>query len=122
MINNFTGTAVECNGVLVAETNVYAFEEVKAMVVFKTFDVKATPKQAIYDKTGTLLDSLIEENNFAGMRVTGKNNNGLRNNTNLIGVFRSTCAFVKDEIVEPKDIIAYDPKPASQKLFLIIVK
>lgn len=122
MINDFTGTAVECNGVLVAEANVYAFEEVKAMVVFKTFDVKATPKQPMYDKTGALLDSLIEENNFAGMRVTGKNNNGLRNNSNLIGVFRSTCAFVKDEIVEPTDIIAYDPKPASQKLFLVVCK
>ncbi len=122
MINDFTGIAVECNGVLVAETNVYAFEEVKAMVVFKTFDAKATPKQPLYDNTGAYFNSLVEDNNFTGMRVTGKHCNGLRNNTNLIGVFRSTCGFVKDEIVMVEDVIAFDPKPNSQKLFLVVCK
>lgn len=122
MINDFTGTAVECNGVLMAEANLYEFEEVKAMVVYKTFDEAATPKQMLYDKDGAYLNKLVEENNFAGMRVTGRYCNGLRNNTNLIGVFRSTCSFVKDEIVVVEDVIAFDPKPNSQRLFLVVCK
>ena len=122
ILSNFTGIATECNGVLVAPADLYAFEETRAMLVHKTFDEAATPKQMIYDTEGKYLTKLIDTLNFSNIRVTGKACNALRNDGHLIGVFRGTVAFGANEYITIEDVKAFTPRNGSQKYFLIITK
>lgn len=124
ILSNFTGIATECNGVLVAPADLYAFKEVRAMLVHKTFDETATPKQMIYDVEGKYLTNLIDTLNFSNIRVTGKNCNVLRNDGHLIGVFRSAAvtAFGANEYIAIKDVKSFVPRNGSQKYFLIIAE
>jgi hypothetical protein len=122
ILSNFTGIATECNGVLVAPADLYAFEEVRAMLVHKTFDEAATPKQMIYDVEGKYLTKLIDTLNFSNIRVTGKACNALRNDGHLIAVFRGTVAFGSNEYITIEDVKSFVPRNGSQKYFLIIAK
>lgn len=122
ILSNFTGIATECNGVLVAPADLYAFEEVRAMLVHKTFDEAATPKQMIYDVEGKYLTKLIDTLNFSNIRVTGKACNALRNDGHLIAVFRGTVAFSANEYITIEDVKSFVPRNGSQKYFLIITK
>lgn len=122
ILSNFTGIATECNGVLVAPADLYAFEETRAMLVHKTFDEAATPKQMIYDTEGKYLTKLIDTLNFSNIRVTGKACNALRNDGHLIGVFRGTVVFGANEYITIEDVKAFTPRNGSQKYFLIITK
>lgn len=124
LINNFTGTAIECNGVLVAEANVYEFNGVDAALVFKTFAEDATPRNLTYDKEAEYFVSLRKEDAFNGFKVTGKNGNILRNDDHLIGVFRGTRRFAKDEriITDMNNVITFKPRNGNQRYFLVIVK
>lgn len=120
LINNFTGTAIECNGVLVAEANVYEFNGVDAALVFKTFAEDATPRNLTYDKEANYFESLRKEYAFNGFKVTGKNGNILRNNDHLIGVFRGTRRFAKDEVIRTNNVISFEPRNGNQRYFLVI--
>lgn len=122
ILSNFTGIATECNGVLVAPADLYAFEEVRAMLVHKTFDEAATPKQMIYDVEGKYLTKLIDTLNFSNIRVTGKACNALRNDGHLIAVFRGTVAFGSNEYITIEDVKSFAPRNGSQKYFLIIAR
>ena len=124
LINNFTGTAIEYNGVLVAEANVYEFNGVDAALVFKTFAEDATPRNLTYDKEAEYFVSLRKEDAFNGFKVTGKNGNILRNDDHLIGVFRGTRRFAKDEriITDMNNVITFKPRNGNQRYFLVIVK
>jgi hypothetical protein len=122
ILSNFTGIATECNGVLVAPADLYAFEEVRAMLVHKTFDEAATPKQMIYDVEGKYLTKLIDTLNFSNIRVTGKACNALRNDGHLIAVFRGSVAFGSNEYITIEDVKSFVPRNGSQKYFLIIAK
>ena len=122
ILSNFTGIATECNGVLVAPADLYAFEEVRAMLVHKTFDEAATPKQMIYDVEGKYLTKLIDTLNFSNIRVTGKACNALRNDGHLIAVFRGSVAFSSNEYITIEDVKSFVPRNGSQKYFLIITK
>lgn len=122
LISNFTGVATECNGVLVAPADLYAFEEVRAMLVHKTFDEAATPKQMIYDVEGKYLTKLVNTLNFSNIRVTGRACNALRNDGHLIGVFRGTVAFGSNEYITIEDIKSFVPRNGSQKYFLVVCK
>ena len=122
LINDFTGKAMVRGKELVAEANVYEFEEVTAMLIYKTFDEMATGKNMKYDKEGKYLVQLRENYEYQGIRVTGKQCNGLRNASHLIGVFRGTRAFVKDEMITIETILDYVPRNGSQRYFLVICK
>ena len=122
LINDFTGIATVKGKELVAEANVYEFEEVTAMLVYKTFDEMATAKNMKYDIEGSYLLKLKENYDLGNIRVTGKACNGLRNASHLIGVFRGTRAFVKDEMITVANMIDYTPRNGAQRYFLVICK
>lgn len=122
LVNDFTGVATVCGKELVAEANVYEFEEVTAMLIYKTFDEMATGKNMKYDIEGSYLLKLKENYELGGIRVTGRACNGLRNDGHLIGVFRGTRAFVKDEMINVADMLDYTPRNGAQRYFLVICK
>ena len=122
LINDFTGIAKENNGVLEAATNVYAFEEVSAMLVYKTFDEKATGKNILYNKDGGYLNKLVENYNFSNIRVMGKSCNGLRNDDHFIALFRGTREFGLNEYITVKSVLSFEPRNGCQRLFLVVCK
>ena len=117
--NDYTGEAYEKDGVIVA--SIYEYQEVKAMVVYKTCAV-TNGREIVYDKTGKYFNELVEAENYQGIRVIGQNCNGIRNNERMIGIFRGTVAFAKGEFIEIDHVLSFEPSNGNQRMFFVIVK
>lgn len=118
--NDYTGRAYEENGVIVA--SIYEYQEVKAMTVYKTCDETSVGNKLVYDKAGKYFNELVKENNYEGIRVIGKNCNGLRNNERMIGIFRGTVAFNKGETFDDIKVLSFEPSNGNQRIFFVVVK
>lgn len=118
--NDYTGEAYEKDGVIVA--SIYEYQEVKAMVVYKTCDETSVGNKLVYDKAGKYFNELVKENNYEGIRVIGKNCNGIRNDERMIGIFRGTVAFNKGETFDDIKVLSFEPSNGNQRVFFVIVK
>ena len=118
--NDYTGEAYEKDGVIVA--SIYEYQEVKAMVVYKTCDETSVGSKLVYDKAGKYFNELVKANNYEGIRVIGQNCNGIRNNERMIGIFRGTVAFAKGEFIEIDHVLSFEPSNGNQRMFFVIVK
>ena len=118
--NDYTGRAYEEDGVIVA--SIYEYQEVKAMVVYKTCDETSVGNKLIYDKAGKYFNELVKANNYEGLRVIGKNCNGIRNNERMIGIFRGTVAFNKGETFDDIKVLSFEPSNGNQRIFFVTVK
>lgn len=117
--NDYTGKAYEKDGAIVA--SIYEYQEVKAMVVYKTC-AATNGRKIVYDITGKYFNELVEAENYQGIRVIGQNCNGIRNNERMIGVFRSNVAFTKGEFIEIDHVLSFEPSNGNQRMFFVIVK
>ena len=118
--NDYTGEAYEEDGVIVA--SIYEYQEVKAMVVYKTCDETSVGSKLVYDKAGKYFNELVKANNYEGIRVIGQNCNGIRNNERMIGIFRGTVAFNKGETFDDMKVLSFEPSNGNQRVFFVIVK
>ena len=118
--NDYTGRAYEEDGVIVA--SIYEYQEVKAMVVYKTCDETSVGNKLVYDKAGKYFNELVKANNYEGIRVIGKNCNGIRNNERMIGIFRGTVAFNKGETFDDIKVLSFEPSNGNQRVFFVTVK
>ena len=118
--NDYTGRAYEEDGVVVA--SIYEYQEVKAMVVYKTCDETSVGNKLVYDKAGKYFNELVKANNYEGIRVIGQNCNGIRNNERMIGIFRGTVVFTKGEFIEIDHVLSFEPNNGNQRMFFVIVK
>lgn len=118
--NDYTGRAYEEDGVIVA--SIYEYQEVRAMVVYKTCDESSVGNKLVYDKAGKYFNELVKANNYEGIRVIGKNCNGIRNDERMIGIFRGTVAFNKGETFDDIKVLSFEPSNGNQRVFFVIVK
>ena len=118
--NDYTGRAYEEDGVIIA--SIYEYQEVKAMVVYKTCDETSVGSKLVYDKAGKYFNELVKANNYEGIRVIGQNCNGIRNNERMIGIFRGTVAFNKGETFDDIKVLSFEPSNGNQRVFFVVVK
>jgi hypothetical protein len=118
--NDYTGRAYEEDGVIIA--SIYEYQEVKAMVVYKTCDENSVGNKLVYDKAGKYFNELVKASNYEGIRVIGKNCNGIRNNERMIGIFRGTVAFNKGETFDDIKVLSFEPSNGNQRIFFVTVK